>query len=393
MPDRLHANARSFALLPLLLMALTSSGFSNGGPLYTVTAADAQLRTVDPVSGHTLTSIAITDPNGGTILGARGLATQPSTGDLWALLILAGQIPTELARIDAATGIATRIGHTGIQFDGLDFDQHDVIHGVSATFSAVPSRFCILSQITGRPTDLFGVTNPGSGKALCFDRTQNVYYHAAGFGTPNATSSGEQLETVDVATSTLNLVPLSGADYAGTSAVLHWVSELFLFVDSTGAAFTITANGLVNPLSTLDHVPSGLAYRPVANGLPFFDHYGDTCPSLGGHRSLITASGDPVPGQTFALHVRNLPGGAFGLLMFGTGNQQLPLAGGCALQMLPAVPNALIAFTAVGPVNGGGAFDVGATIPPGTRGDMTVQAGAIIGLGLTVTNGVFVHFP
>ena len=49
------------------------------------------------------------------------LATHPTTGELWALLKLAGQNGRELVIIDPGTGAATSVGDTGDRFAGLAF--------------------------------------------------------------------------------------------------------------------------------------------------------------------------------------------------------------------------------------------------------------------------------
>lgn len=88
-----------------------------------------QLRAIDPNTGSTLASRPIT-LEGATIYGARGLATHPITGKLWALLRLSGQSGHELATIDPLNGVATRVGDTGDRFVGLAFDSAGTLYGV-----------------------------------------------------------------------------------------------------------------------------------------------------------------------------------------------------------------------------------------------------------------------
>lgn len=92
-----------------------------GSTLYSVDRDTNTLRSVNATTAATLTSIAITI-SGGTVTGATGLATNPDTGVLWALLKISGESSNRrLATIDPVTGVATSIGGTGGRFAGIAF--------------------------------------------------------------------------------------------------------------------------------------------------------------------------------------------------------------------------------------------------------------------------------
>ncbi len=63
------------------------TGFAQGPVLFTVDAVDNFLRTVDPVTGVTLSSVAITI-SGDVVRKSTGLAVHPQTGQFFALLSL-----------------------------------------------------------------------------------------------------------------------------------------------------------------------------------------------------------------------------------------------------------------------------------------------------------------
>jgi hypothetical protein len=89
-----------------------------GSTLYAVARDDAELRTIDPLTGATLTTVSIT-LSGYTVSGANGLATDPEDNSLWALLKTEAASPTDpgdraLAQVDPVTGIATLVGITDV---------------------------------------------------------------------------------------------------------------------------------------------------------------------------------------------------------------------------------------------------------------------------------------
>ena len=89
-----------------------------GGALYSISRDDDLLRLVNPSTGGTISSVAITLTGKGVSFG-NGLATHPVTGQLFALLKLDGQTGRQLVTINPTTGVATSIGDTGDQFAGL----------------------------------------------------------------------------------------------------------------------------------------------------------------------------------------------------------------------------------------------------------------------------------
>jgi hypothetical protein len=68
---------------------------------------------LDPDTGHTVSSLPIVRADNGNIVQVLGLAREPATNTLWAVLNEASS-DRFLARPDPSTGIATTIGSTGL---------------------------------------------------------------------------------------------------------------------------------------------------------------------------------------------------------------------------------------------------------------------------------------
>jgi hypothetical protein len=100
-----------------------------GGILYSISRDDDLLRVVDPSTGITISTVPITI-TGRVVSFGNGLATHPITGELFALLTLAGQSGRQLVRVNPAAGVATSIGNTGDQFAGLAFNSSGTLFAV-----------------------------------------------------------------------------------------------------------------------------------------------------------------------------------------------------------------------------------------------------------------------
>jgi uncharacterized repeat protein (TIGR01451 family) len=195
---------------------------AQGLPLFTVERTGNQLRSVDPLTGRTLTSVTIT-LGGLQVEGATGLARHPESGDLVVLLQVAGQPGSELARLDAASGEATRIGNTGQPLRGLTYRAEGKLYA----FSAETSSAFLLNARNGA---------------------------AAPMETP--------------------IAGLSPAP-AGAAAFTHWRGDFSLQADSEGTLFLVTPSGAARRLSTLDHIATGLAFSgPIVQQCTLGQLYG-----------------------------------------------------------------------------------------------------------------------
>jgi len=208
-------------LVFLVSLAAAPWARAQGLPLFTVDRDSDQLRTVDPLTGQTLTSVTIT-LGGFTIEGSSGLARHPLSGEFFVLLQVAGQTGSELARLDPANGEATRIGNTGQPLYGLTFGGEGKLYALSAETASL-----FLLDLRSGAARQTGTPGPG-----------------------------------------LSLMP------EGATASTHWQGDFSLQAASDGSLFLVTASGGVRRLSTLDHVAAGLAFAGAAQQCTLAQLYG-----------------------------------------------------------------------------------------------------------------------
>ena len=92
------------------------------GLLANASVGENELLVINPDTGGVLNSIDITMV-GYDVYGGTGLATNPETGELWALIKVVGVTNPVLATIDLDTGVASYIGDPGDKFAGITFAQ------------------------------------------------------------------------------------------------------------------------------------------------------------------------------------------------------------------------------------------------------------------------------
>ncbi len=236
-------------------LALTTPTECNGNhaELYSVSAKDDLLRTVDPVSGLTLGEIPITLA-GNTVEWANGLAVDPVTGDVYALLAIDGQVGTELVRLDVATGDATSIGDTGDVFAGIAFDLNGTLYGVTDDVGASPALYTI--STTNATTELFLSLGAGdTGEAIAYNPIEGLIYHASG-------SVTRVFEAIDPnpSPSPITDIPLSGDPYSEAMALVSWrTGDRFLLAGTDLFLYGLTRDGIASVIGPIDHLASGLA--------------------------------------------------------------------------------------------------------------------------------------
>jgi hypothetical protein len=256
----------SYSLAALIGIGIAPSLARAQSTLYSVTSGDDLLRTVNPANGATLSSVAIALP-GFTVDRANGLATHPTTGELFALLGIAldatcpgsvGPLSRQrrLVKINPATGVATSIGNTGDCFAALAFHTNGTLYGVTGDGAGTPAALFTINTTTAAPTFLMFLPNSsGDGEALAFNPNDGLLYHLSG-----RISSGPRVfQSINPATLVVTNIPLSGSDSDEFTALTHSTGS-FLAAERLGAFFSITTGGFRTLLGSTASDTKGLAF-------------------------------------------------------------------------------------------------------------------------------------
>ena len=266
-------------VVPCILGMLASAPAGAEGLLLSVAPGggtrppDPLLRKIDPADGSTVpgASVAIT-LSGAVVIGATGLARDPQTGVLYALLKIEGTSFRRLVTLDEWTGVATDIGDTGNRFAGIAFASDGTLYAVTGDGGGIPESLFTLSTIDASSTLVRELGAGSDGEALAFNPDDGLLYHASGIGTPN-NPNGEKFETVDPDTLVVTNVPLSGFDYEELTSLTYLDGGFFAgdlgdaSVDMPGF-FRISTAGEVTFLGDMDHVAKGLVLAATPTATP-----------------------------------------------------------------------------------------------------------------------------
>lgn len=251
-PDAFEINMGSDALNPF-----SRPSFSiHSGPLYSISRRGDQLHIIDPSDASTISSVALT-LDGKELFRALGLATNPLTGELWALLSFGGGAGRELVTLDPETGVATSRGKTGDRFAGLTFDDAGTLYGVTGDGASVRETLFILNQSNATSTPLLALGRGDDGEAISFNPVDGLLYHASGF----RLSSGALIETIDLDRLTTRLVITSGDEYVeALDFTYSGKDQAFLLADLSRDLFRVDPAGEITLIGELDHTSKGLAF-------------------------------------------------------------------------------------------------------------------------------------
>ena len=229
--------------------------------LYSISVNDTELRVIDPFDASTISSVTIT-LSGKTVSGGTGLAANPLTGELWALLKcgLCGK-SRELVVIDASSGVATSIGNTGDAFAGLAFDSTGKLYGVTGDGAIIPETLFTINTIDATPTPLLPLGSGTDGETIAFNPDDGFIYHASGHSGNNEVI----FESINIETSTITDISIINTLLVNeeAQALTYWEEEdLFLWKQDHGVGplFRVTSNGTPTLIGQMDHQSKGLAF-------------------------------------------------------------------------------------------------------------------------------------
>lgn len=229
--------------------------------MLTITSNDAQLRTVNPATGTTASSVTITLP-GQTVNWGTGLAQDPTTGTLWGLLRINNLGTTrQLVTINPSTGVATSVGNTGDNFAALAFNSSGTLFGLTGDGAAAPDSLFTLNKSTGAPTFVMALsTTSDDGEVLAYNTAAGVLYRGSG-------RLAHAFERVDPVTGTVTPVTLSGAGFTEFRALAERDANSFYLCDGSltdANLYTLSTDGTVALVTPLDHTfVKGMVLVPV----------------------------------------------------------------------------------------------------------------------------------
>ena len=219
------------------------------------------LRQISSVDGSDITTQVITLA-GKTVTGGNGLATNPLTGEMYAVLKLNGQQGRELVKLNPLTGTATSIGDTGERLAALTFDSAGTLYGVSGDGGFTPATLFTIGLLDASLTPFATLGAGNDGEAIAFNSADGKIYHASGLGLPNVS---EIFESIDLVTKVITPITLTGFDYDELfSMVWDPTQNLFLGSDIDSFFLSISATGTVTDLGDLTGFED-------LRGLAFFD--------------------------------------------------------------------------------------------------------------------------
>ena len=248
---------------------------SAGPNPFSLSRDSAILYTIDRASGGSLSNVAITLP-GEMIEGGRGLATNPVTEELFAVLSV--QDPVDIRRlltsIEPISGMATQIGGGQVgRAAALVFDNFGTLYsGESAnTGAGFANKLYVLDTFTGQRTEFMSIANSEGGIALALNPLDGQIYHLSGniiFGDNVGTPVFEKIDTT---TMMRTAIPLSGVDMGHVRAMSFGPDGNFLVVatydqygpnQSSGRFFRLTPDGVATLLGSMNHISKGVAFKP-----------------------------------------------------------------------------------------------------------------------------------
>lgn len=143
--------------------------------------ASAGLFRLNSSTGAILSGTVITMPPR-TINGAQGLARDPTTGTVYAIVRAVAVAGRLLATINVNTGVATEIGNLGDNFSSIAFRADGQLFGVTGDGAAVPETLYLINKATAATVVATALGNGADGEVIAYNPDDNSFYHWSGNG-------------------------------------------------------------------------------------------------------------------------------------------------------------------------------------------------------------------
>lgn len=247
------------------------------GSLYAAPRSGNFVDVLDPTTGAIIDSFTVRLA-GQTIQGFNGLATDPCTGELWAVVRLAGD-SRWLATLDQDTGNVALRGPLPLSYAGIAFDASGALFGVTGSSSEFAETVFLLSKTEGGAASFYPLSAAGEGEAIAFFKPLGLLFRASG------RDSSRTLWVLDTLNLALFASILTRAVETEITAMVYWPGEsVFLSSSIDGYLIRMTPGGLESLITTTTTY-KGLAFaRPRGLGAA------PTCPSDLNGDGAVTAS-------------------------------------------------------------------------------------------------------
>jgi hypothetical protein len=194
------------------------------------------LYTVNPETGATLATLPLTLSTGEAVEGGRGLATEPGTNQLWALLIVPSEANSfrRLVTINPLTGLATQKAKLPGRLMDLTFDAAGTLYAIADNrpvpggSPVLPARIYTVNTTTGAATEFLDVSagavagqpNFRESETIGTGLSADLLYHLSGQNknTPCCTKN-ILFETIHRTTKVRTAIPITGPDFFVTTAL------------------------------------------------------------------------------------------------------------------------------------------------------------------------------
>jgi hypothetical protein len=229
---------------------------------------------LDIATGAGVSRVPFGSGLGGAITGVNGLATHPTSGEIYGIAKVTAVSGRVLFRMDPSTLALTSVGNLGDNFSSLTFADDGTLYGVTGDGATAPETLYTISTTDAAKTLAVALGAGADGEVIAWNPEDDLIYHWSGNGTV-------VMESIDPANAfAVTNIPISG-DTTG---------EIF------GAVYNpFTQDMLVTDISSrLDHVTAAGAFTRIGANT-YDDMRGPTFTTRALRQTISPAAG-PVAG-------------------------------------------------------------------------------------------------
>ncbi len=190
---------------------------------------------LNPDTGATLDTISLSLSTSESLEGARGLATEPGTNQLWGLLVVTSEVNNarRLVTINPTTGVATQKAKLFGNFMDLAFDAAGTLYAITdnrpvSGGGVAPARIYTLNKMTGAPTEFLDVSagavagqpNFRESETIGVRASSDLLYHLSGqHKVTSGFTKNILFETIHLNNKARTAIALTGPDFFVTTAL------------------------------------------------------------------------------------------------------------------------------------------------------------------------------